>query len=155
MTKFKAALFSSLFFSSIGFACEDTVPGALPPGYWGGVIEPFRESKSETADNASKGEPQLFFEAVYQGGELRLYPLAIQPSKTSVFTKVSPTEFSEIQATAGFPWEGRTHDLPLSVTEDALTSRMGAQNTHRFIVHLKAKHRGKVKFVNLQVENGD
>lgn len=155
MTTLNAALLGFLVLSSIGFACEDTVPGALPPGFWGGVVEPFRESKSETVENAAKGEPQLFFEAMYHEGELRLYPLTIQPPKTSVFSKLSPRELSEIQATAEFPWEGRTQDLPISVTDEALVSRIDAQNTHRFIVHLKAVHRGKMKFVNLQVENGD
>lgn len=166
MNRLKHLALLLVLFSFEGRACEDTVPGALPPGFYGGVIEPFRESKAPSSagdeGKAKNGgsemvpEAQYFFEAIYRDKELRLYPIAIQPPKTSLFTKLSPErDLSEIRAEAEFPWEGKTVEIPLKVSGDAFVAHFDSGESHRFIVHLRAVHAGRTKWVNLQLENGD
>lgn len=153
-------------------ACEDTVPGALPPAPHGGIVEPMRTSSDEELEPAIEVEnlnpilsklgvdknlqvkDDVFFEGTYRNKQLKLYPLAINPPKTAIFTSLSPKrDFSEVSAKIEFPWKNKTFPIVLESTDEALIAEVDAENIHRFIIYLSATHLGKQKKVKIQLEN--
>lgn len=153
-----------VIFAGIGFACDDTVPGAMPPAPHGGVVEPMRvpdlEDRAEETEEREKAQrkvdkkpDEIFVEGRYRNKEVRLYPLSIVPPKVALFSAISPTDFTEVQAKVEFPYEGKTMDLPVTINNGAFAAPLDADYSHRFFIYLNAKHHGVAKRVKIQLEN--
>lgn len=157
--KVSRALFMALaLISSRLLACDDTVPGALPPAPHGGIVEPMREahssSKPEGEEKKEKPEKEIFVEGTYQNKQVVLYPYTIKPPKTAVFSPIIANKsLSDVRLRVEFPVERKEASLPVTVTNDALVATLDAEHTHRFIVHLSATHGGESKRVKIQIEN--
>lgn len=145
-------LFAALL-SLRGFAHEGHgVPGALPPAPHGGVVQEAEHKEKHVHEG--KEEAELFFEAVYKGKDLKVYPLALLSGNTNTFSSLSPAkDLSKINLKVEFPRIKKTVTLKFNTNGEAIHSTLDTKGANRFVVHVSAEHAKEVKVARIQIEN--
>jgi len=138
------------------------IPGALPPAPHGGTVqeathnEPEGEHEHEH-EHEGKGEPEeaeLFFEGVYKGTELKIFPLSLTPGNTASFVKLSPKgTLTNVSLKIEYPRAKKTELIKANIADDAVMASFDARSVNRFIVHITADHDKETKSAAIQIEN--
>ncbi len=127
------------------------IPGALPPAPHGGVVQ--EAEHKENASHDEKGEVELFFEAVFKGKEITVYPLTFPKDSTASFVGLpAKKDLSGVTLKVELPRAKKMESLTTTVTEDAIKASFDSKNANRFIVHVFAKHANEEKVAKIQIE---
>lgn len=158
----RLAVLIALLVSVRGIAHEGHgIPGALPPAPHGGTVqeathnEPEEEHEHghEHGEGGEKEEAELFFEGVYKGTELKIFPLALMPGNTASFVKLSAKEaLSNVSIKIEYPRAKKTEVIKATLAEDAVVATLDARAVNRFIVHITADHDKETKSSAIQIE---
>ena len=116
------------------------VPGSVPPAPHGGKLK-----------EATGGGKELFFEAVYNDGQLSLYPLHI--TNDNSFAAVSPKgQLTNVSVSVELPRSKKVQKLETKNDEEAIQAGFDVKGASRFIVLVSAKYAGTVKKAKIQIE---
>lgn len=150
MTKRLFPLLSLLAVSTVALAHEGHgVPGALPPPLHGGVIH---EAEHKVAHTEDGKEVELFYEVVYKGKTLEVYPLGLPPENTTMFVPLSPKkDLKNVNLKVEFPRSKKTETLKPSLLDEVLKAELDAKGANRFIVTVNALHGNEEKTAKIQV----
>lgn len=139
-------------FSLVSHAHEGhDMPGALPPAPHGGVVK--EAGHTGVVQHHGKEETELFFEVVYKGNELSVYPLALPVGKTNIFVPVSPKNaLTKIELKVEFPRTKKRETLSAKVDTDAIRASFDSKGANRFILHVAAEYEKEQKLAKVQIE---
>lgn len=125
-------------------------PGVLPLPLNGGKLG----EAVHKHDPSKKGdEKELFFEVVFKGKEVRVFPLVLTGKKNDSFKKLSPKkDLKDIKVSAEFPRSKRTETLKVSLSDDKILAPLDPKREYRFFLNVSAMHEGELKVAKIQVE---
>lgn len=152
MKRLMAILLGALY-GLYGLAHEGHgIPGALPPAPHGGVVQE-AEHKETNLHKGKEEEAELFFEAVYKGKDLKVYPLALLPGNANSFVVLSPIkDLTKIAVQVEFPRTKKTEVMKVNVNGESIQTTFDAKGANRFMVHVTAEHGKELKAAKLQIE---
>lgn len=121
-------------------------PGALPAGSHGGKIVEAKVSSGKTAST-----DELFFEVVYRGKQVSIWPKLLQAANLKEFKDVSPTTLSKVELIGE---NGRTKakkPLEAKVSETVIESEFELTGTSFGFLNVSVQHDGATKVARAQV----
>ncbi len=147
---------------SLAHEGHDT-PGALPPPPHGGRVAEASHSEDHHEDHEEEGnheahkdekeEVELFLEAKLEGTKLKIYPLALEASRSKVFKllKPSPTlRLSDLKIE--LPRSKRAFSLKVTSATDFWEAQTGDFKDKRLFVHATLLDDEGKKVAKIQVE---
>ncbi|MEZ4750376.1 MAG: hypothetical protein R3B54_07045 [Bdellovibrionota bacterium] len=144
-----AVTFVVLNTASYAHEGHDT-PGVLPLPLHGGKLG---EATHSGGHNHEGKEKELFFEVVFKGKEVRLFPLILTGKENDSFESLSPKrDLKDITVTAEFPRSKRSESLKLDVGDEQILAAVDPGREYRFFVNVSALHKGEKKTAKIQVE---
>lgn len=120
-------------------------PAGMPSALHGGKV------KESTGGTKKGSEAELFFEAVYEEPNLKLYPLTTD--EHGAFKALSPKkDLSNVAVEIEFPRAGKRAKTAYTQTADSFDATVATKGAHRFLVIINASHKGETKKTKVQVE---
>ncbi len=140
------ALVATLSLAGLAHEGHDQ-PGAMPSAPHGGKV------KEAMAGGKKSEGSELFFEVVFEGSKLTLYPLTLPADDPSAFKGLSPAkDISNILVQVEFPRSKRIDKVAAKVGPQSIEAAVNAKGATRFLVHVSATHQGTNKKAKIQVE---
>ena len=151
----KAFLVISLLFTTNIFAHGDHAePGAIPPAPHGGTISEAKhyEAAGHKHDHGKEEEKEVFFEGIYKGKSLKLYPLILDPKTYKAFLAQPVTEFKKTKIVLKDPRKKKEYKVKAISKGNYWEISMTKIRGRRFILHVSSTVDGEEYRAKIQIE---
>ena len=151
----KIILVIVLVLSTNSFAHGDhSEPGAIPPAPHGGTVSEAKHHEHHGHNHSHKKskEKEVFFEAIYKGKTLKVYPLILDPKTYKTFLSQPVAGFKKTKVVLKDPRKKKEYAVEATPKGNYWEVPMAKIRGRRLIVHVSSQVDGENYKAKIQIE---